>query len=304
MTSLLTRWGGRLDTWGGEARMRRFRSGWPARTTPDVAFFRTAKVQYRHRIAGAGATIVFTVDPPMTLEVYDELIETFARQFRVVAVELPAMGFSATQSDFGFGFQETNDDLAAFLRAVAGPGAIFAFSCVAALAAIDIAVRQPDLCSHLALIQAGDVAAFSAWKAGRDPKGVLARPVMGQMVMKRVAPKRMAQWYALTVGKTERVEGFCTCAQRAFSHGALWSLASAYQIYMDDTLALIPPRQPMLSLWGGADGSHPPTNAHTLRRLTPGVRCETFSDLGHTPELEDPVRVCAAISNFVSAGAE
>ena len=298
--SLLSRLGARLDTAGGEARMKRFREGWPARATAGVAFFRTPKVQYRFLVAGAGPTIVFTADPPMTIEIYGELVEVFARDFRVVVVELPAMGFSATGGDYGFAFRETNDDLALFLAEVAGPGAIFAFSCVAGLAAVDIAARRPELCAALTLMQTGDVAASARWKQGRDPKGVLAKPVFGQLAMRRLGPSRMPLWYRLSVGRKERIEAFCACAQRSFEHGALWSLASAYQIYMDPGLVLERPAQPLLSLWGGADGSHAAENAHTLRSLVPDAVCETYPDLGHTPELEDPARVKASISAFLA----
>ncbi len=302
MTDLLTRIGARLDTRGGAAKMKRFRKGWPATATPQVRFYRTAKVQYRYLEAGSGRTIVFTCDPPMTIEVYAPLVSAFARHFRVIVVELPAMGFSATTADFGFGFAETNDDLAAFLRAVAGEGSIFAFSCAASLAALDIAGRMPTLASHLALIQAGGTEAFAIWKAGRDSKGILGRPILGQLAMARMAPRRMPQWYGLSVGRKEQVAHFCTCAEHAFAQGAMWSLASAYQIYMNRREELPPPPQPILSIWGAADGSHPPGNAHSLARLYEGVRTVTFDDLGHTPELEAPDRVLAAMLDFLGEG--
>jgi pimeloyl-ACP methyl ester carboxylesterase len=54
----------------------------------------------------------------------------------------------------------------------------------------------------------------------------------------------------------------------------------------------------MLSIWGSADGSHPPQNVHTLRALRPDVRCETLDGLGHTPELEDPAAVFDIIRHF------
>lgn len=298
---LLTRLGTLLDTWGGEARMRRFRSGWPASASPGVGFHRTAKVQYRYREAGAGPTIVFTADPPMTLEVYDELIEVFSRRFRVVVVELPAMGFSATSRDFGFAFRETNDDLAGFLRAICGERSILAFSCVAGLAALDIAGRLPELASHLCVIQTGGVEVFARWKAGRDPRGVLARPVLGQMIMRRLAPKRMPAWYALSMGRRERIAEYCACAERSFEHGAMWSLASAYQCYMSEHDDPPMPTQPMLSLWGRADRSHPPQNVQALTALRSNVAAVTFDDLGHTPELEDPRRVFEAIDAFIDA---
>lgn len=301
MTTALQRLGARLDTFGASARQKRFRSGWPATATDGVKFHPTGKVQYRYRAAGSGPAIVFTVDPPMTIEVYEELFRVFTRRFRVIVVELPAMGFSAASADYGFEFSETNDDLAEFLAAVAGEGAIFAFSCAAAMAAIDIAARRPALASHLTLIQGGDAAAFDLWKRGRDPKGVLARPVLGQMIMKRLAPKRMPQWYKLSVGKTGEIARFCACAERSFAHGALWSLASAYQIYMRPDIALTRPPQKMLSLWGAADRSHPKENEHSLRRLAPGLQTETYADLGHTPELEDPARVFSSITRFLKA---
>lgn len=299
MTGLLTRLGARIDTWGGKAKMTRFRTGWPAIGTPHVKFHRTAKVQYRYLEAGSGRTIVFTCDPPMTIEVYGPLVEAFASHFRVIVVELPAMGFSAATADYAFGFRETNDDLAAFLRNVAGKGSIFAFSCAASLAALDIAGRMPELASHLALIQAGGTEAFAIWKAGRDPKGILARPIMGQLVMARMAPKRMPQWYGLSVGRKEQIPHFCACAERSFAHGAMWSLASAYQIYMAQRAELRRPAQPILSIWGAADRSHPASNAHSLARLYKGVRTATFDNLGHTPELEAPDLVLAAILDFV-----
>ncbi|WP_298193507.1 alpha/beta hydrolase [Novosphingobium sp.] len=298
MIGLLTRVGALIDTRGGKARMAHFRAGWAAAATPQVKFHRTEKVQYRYLEAGSGRTIVFTCDPPMTIEVYGPLVAAFSLHFRVIVVELPAMGFSATTSDYAFGFRETNDDLATFLRAVAGERSILAFSCVASLAALDIAGRTPELASHLALIQAGGSQAFAIWKAGRDPKGILARPIAGQLVMARMALKRIPQWYGLSVGRKEQIPQFCDCAERSFANGAMWSLASAYQIYMRQRAELPRPAQPILSIWGASDGSHPASNKHSLARLYEGVRTVTFDDLGHTPELEAPDLVLAAILDF------
>ena len=95
MSEFLTRLGTWVDTWGGRAKMARFSKGWPATTRQGIKFYRTADVQYRYLEAGAGPTIIFTADPPMTLEAYDALVECFSKRFRVIVVELPAMGFSA-----------------------------------------------------------------------------------------------------------------------------------------------------------------------------------------------------------------
>ena len=288
-----------IDTWGGRARMRRFRKR-PQAT--DIAFHRTELVQYRYRERlgpkSDSPTIVFAADPPATVDFYDEVLDVFGRHFRVIVFELPAMGFSATNARYRFGFQETNDDIAAFLQAVAGEAAILAFSCVATLAAIDIAVRYPELVSQLVLIQGGSVEAFDRWKAARDPKAILAKPVVGQLVMKRIAPQRMPAWYHISTGRRERMPEFCACAKRTLDDGALWSLASAYQVYMDPDIVLPKPKQPVLGIWGITDGSHPNGNAELCEEAIDGAFVR-LPGLGHAPEVEAPDKVVSIVRNFL-----
>jgi pimeloyl-ACP methyl ester carboxylesterase len=298
--TMLKRLATKLDTWNGPSKMVQFRDGWASETSTEIGFFKSPLAQYRYRCRGTGPTIVFAADPPMTLEVYDALIDVFSEHFRVVVFELPAMGFTAVEPNYVFDFKQTNDDVAIFLKEVAGEGAILAFSCVAGLCAIDIAARYPNLASHLILFQTGDVAAFEVWKSGRDPKGILAKPFVGQILMKQLAPKRMPDWYKLSVGRTHMIPHLCQCAAHSFQHGAMWSLASAYQTYMDPSIILPQPDQPLLAIWGLADRSHPPGNAQSPKRLAQEVTYIAYNDLGHTPELEDPVRIYADVLRFVS----
>jgi pimeloyl-ACP methyl ester carboxylesterase len=280
--------------------MERFRGGWPGQSSAEVHFYRSKTVQYRYRERGNGPVILFTADPPVTLECYDELLARYASAFRVVIVELPAMGFSATQSDYSFRFRETNDDLASFIREVCGDGATLAFSCVAGLAAVDIACRYPELAARLILMQTGDVAAFARWKAARDPKGILATPLFGQWAMKRMVQKRMPDWYRLSVGNKAKIDHFCRCAEESFAHGALWSLASAYQIYMDAGITLAQPHQPILAIWGEADRSHPPENMRSPLNFAPQVEYVAIPNLGHFAELEDVDQIHRLITDFIA----
>jgi hypothetical protein len=48
------------------------------RTSAEIHFHRSPKVQYRYRMGGSGPSIVFSADPPMTLEIYDELMAVFS----------------------------------------------------------------------------------------------------------------------------------------------------------------------------------------------------------------------------------
>ncbi|MBY0422872.1 MAG: alpha/beta hydrolase, partial [Parvularculaceae bacterium] len=250
---MLSRLAACLDTFGAGARMKAFRTGWASTTRDDIRFFDSGVTQYRYRESGAGPTIVFAADPPVTLEMYDALIARFATRFRVVVVELPAMGFSAARLSYGFSFRESADDIARFLEAVAGEGAILAFSCAAGMAAVDIAARRPELVSKLALIQTTDWEGFQTWRDARDPKRILAKPFLGQMAMRKMGPARAPDWYKIAVGNKGMIEPFCQCAVETLGRGAGWNLASAYQRYLKPGPSpLDVPAQPILVIWGRA----------------------------------------------------
>lgn len=299
---LLTRLAACLDTFGAARRMREFRSGWPARSRPDVRFFDTGVTQYRYRERGAGPTIAFAADPPVTLEMYDSLIARFERRFRVIVVEAPAMGFSASRLAYDFSFRQSSDDLARFLEAVAGPGAVLAFSCAAGMAAVDIAARRPELVSKLALIQTTDWDGFQAWRDARDPGRILARPFLGQIAMRKLGPSRSPAWFDLAVGNRAMLEPFCRCAAETLSRGAGWPLASAYQRYLRPGPSPVGrPHQPILVIWGKADRSHGPDAPERARNLGPSVHVVERDGLGHFGDLEDVEGAFRLIDDFVGA---
>lgn len=295
---MLSRLASLLDTAGGRARQKRFRETRPG--DAPVKFFMTRKVQYRYREHGEGSAIVFTVDPPATLEMYDALFDAFTPHFRVIALELPCMGFSAATMRYGFDFHETNDDVAEFLHAIAGPDAILAFSCVAGLAALDIASRHPDLASHLVLLQTTSWDGFTEWKSARDPKRILAKPFIGQLAMRALAAKRAPDWFGLVVGKRDMLPSFCACAEETQNEGALWALASAYQRYLfDGPSPLSPPAQPILLIWGAADRSHNADAIEHAKTVGENVKLVRWPDIGHFPELEAPDQVLGEVLRFV-----
>ena len=299
---MLTRLAACMDTWGAGARMKSFRDGWASKTRPDIRFHDTGVTQYRYREQGSGQAIVFAADPPVTLEMYDALMARFATRFRVIVVEMPAMGFSAARLSYGFGFRESADDIARFLDAVAGKQAILAFSCAAGMAAADIAARRPDLVSRLALIQTTDWRGFQTWRDARDPKKILAKPFLGQLAMRKMGPARAPAWFRLSVGAEAMIEPFCACTAETLSQGAGWTLASAYQRYLaPGPSPLASPKQPMLVIWGKADRSHGPDAAARAKNLGENVRVVEREGVGHFGDLEDVDGAFRLIVDFVAA---
>lgn len=257
----------------------------------ECKFFETPKVVFRYREKGSGQTIVFAADPPITIEHYDELLEVFSQKYRVIIVELPAMGFSIAKGNFSFDFENTNNEIAAFLRYIAGPKAILAFSCVAGLAALDIATRFEDLVSELILIQTTDWGGFLKWKASRDPKNILGKPVVGQIMMKKLAVSRVTTWLEFSMGKKEKLESFSNCACHALNNGAQWAMASAFQCYLSGENPLKTPKQPISILWGLKDKSHPKSSIESSYNVGKNVEIWELDELGHFPELEDTNKI-------------
>jgi pimeloyl-ACP methyl ester carboxylesterase len=77
-------------------------------------------------------------------------------------------------------------------------------------------------------------------------------------------------------------------------------MASAFQHYLtDNQCPLSKAAQPMLILWGLADGSHPDTVRDSARKYTSGaVSVREYADIGHFPELEDVDLIYRDIAAF------
>ena len=293
----------RLDTIGSGKRARAFREGWPSRTREDIAFVEAGGVTFRYRAAGYGRPIIFAADPPVTLEAYDRLLEIYSADFRAIVFELPAMGFSVPGFWQDFRFFQANDTIAEFIRLIAEEPAILAFSCVAGLGALDIAGRYPSRVSHLIQIQTPSWPEAIRWKIARDPKNILAKPILGQIAMRKLALARAPLWLKLAVGQQEALPGLCGCAADALHHGGAWAMATAFQNYLPDKEpAMKRVSQPALAIWGNSDGSHRETDRQSSLWLCdhPASRIAEYEDLGHFPELEDVERIYAEIRAFVT----
>ena len=140
--------------------------------------------------------------------------------------------------------------------------------------------------------------------ARRDPRGILGRPWLGQVLLRLLKRKRAGSWYRLAVGHRQYVAPFTAQTEQAFAHGACFSLASAFQHFLvADAPAIEPPRQPALVVWGGADRSHAETDKESIRRHLPQARIVHFDSAGHFPELEAPQRFVDAVRGMFPASA-
>jgi pimeloyl-ACP methyl ester carboxylesterase len=286
-----------LDTLVTPWRRARVHRGPRSRTRPDLHFMHLHSASIRYRLAGAGArTLVFCADPPVTLELYDTLIAELAADFRVVVFEMPAFGLSLPRFGLDFGLEAMAGVIREFLQHLALGPYVLAFPCVPAYSALWLAGHHPEMVRGLVLMQAPDWRQELRWKHGRDPKGILGRPYLGQILLRLLRRRRAGLWYRMALGRQDLLEPFTRTTQCAFDQGAGFSLASAFQRHLEGPEpAFGPIRQPALVVWGEADRSHRTTDRTSIRRYLPQARLVSFAEAGHFPELEAPQRFAAEL---------
>ena len=278
----------------------RLRRGYAAGSRDGIGFLELPDCTLRYRLAGQGPrTVVFCTDPPVTIEAYDELIAELGRDHRVLVVEPPGFGFSLPRTGMQFTAEAGTIAITALLNHLKLGPAILAFPCVPAYLGLLIAARRPDLVSALVLLQAPCWREEVAWKRRRDPKGILARPWIGQLLLRLLRRKRAGAWYALALENRRLLAPLTEEAQRGFDHGACFSLASAFQKFLtEESPRFGKVAQPALVIWGDADKTHAPTDKDSILELLPQAQVLHWPDCGHFPELEFPQRFAQALRSL------
>ncbi len=280
---------------------RRILGGAGARTRPDIHYLHLPQASIRYRCAGDGPrTLVLCADPPVVLELYDELIAALANKYRVIVFEPPAFGLSLPQTGLDFSLAATAGVIGDFLKALNAGPYVLAFPCVPAYTALVLAAEQPQLVEAVVLMQAPSWHEELRWKQRRDPQNILGRPWLGQLLLRLLRRRRASAWYRLALGRRELLPRFAAETDLAFAHGACFSLASAFQQFLTDRdpgIGTI--TQPALVIWGTADRSHAGTDRESIRRHLPQAQILEWPEAGHFPELEAPERFAEALTLFL-----
>ncbi len=286
----------RIDVWMARRGIDRVRR---RALPPGYGWFADGDGLIRYRVAGSGGrTIALATDPPVVLEQYDELLDALAPHYRVLVFELPGFGYSIPARRCDFDFDAMNARVAHFLRALAMGPYQLCMPCVAGLGAAAIAASAPDLIERLIVVQTATLPAMLAWKQARDPRGILQRPLLGQLMLRAIRRRRSPQWLALAVADRNTRNTMSDRVDAAFAGGACFCLASAYQRYLRPGIAVPSIAVPALSIWGAADRSHAATHNAAVRDFAPGAQHAQFAAAGHFPELERPADFAAVVRAF------
>ncbi|MGB3457607.1 MAG: alpha/beta hydrolase [Litorimonas sp.] len=235
-------------------------------------------------------TLVILPDGPATIESYDAFIEAVLPDFDVLLMEIPGFGFSFARKGRAMSFAATADILNEALEDMALGRTVLVGPCVQGLFAARMAERRPALTDALIVAQTGDIPASQAWaSSGLDPKGLLAKPWLGQIGFRRNRSVTIDWWLPYAAGPSLPVERLQDVARAVQAKGCAYALASQLQwlsrLGPDD---LPRPTQPTAILWGLEDRSHRDTDRRSALNLSPAATYGEHAAIGHFVDLEDP----------------
>lgn len=276
------------------------RRGAAARSRPGIRFIDLGECAVRLRDGGGdGPSLLLAADPPVPVERYDALLAQLAGRWRAAVFEVPGFGASLPRIGFRYSLSRAAALVERLLEAVPGAPHVLVMPCVTGYVALALAARRPDLVRALVLPQMPTWDDGQRWLAGRDPRRLLRRPLLGQALLHVVRRRRIAGWYATALGPRGERTAFIDDTLRHFDDGGAFPLASAFQDYLADPAPLPSTlATPLLLPWGDADPSHRGTDFTRIKTLARDACVVRFGDCGHFPELEDPATFRATLDAF------
>ena len=290
-----------IDSIPAHLRLRRTLRGSASTSRPGIRFIDLGDCVIRVRQSGAGPSLAIATDPPVPIEIYDELIGRLQAHFSITVFELPGFGCSLPRWRFQMSMPVACATVTRLLEHLGGPHSLL-MPCVTGYIALVIARQRPDLVQRVILSQTPTWRDGQRWLAARDPRHLLRRPFVGQLALAALRRQRINQWYASALADQDQVARYARATLENFDAGGSFALASAFQDFLSDHHGLLQPvATPVLHLSGDQDASHAHSCFADVCALAPNIEHHTFARAGHFPELEASDPAANAIRNFTES---
>ncbi|MCA9623781.1 MAG: alpha/beta hydrolase, partial [Myxococcales bacterium] len=166
------------------------------------------------------------------------------------------------------------------------------------LAALEAARMEPETVAAVVLCQTPSFPDVLRWTRRVDFKGLVATPVLGQVLVRATRRRLARAWYDAALPEAVDRKPYLEPALQAYDQGADYCLASALQAVQRSE----PPRTkvevPVLSIWGALDRTHRRSDPAALAEIAPHLDLRIFDDAGHFPDLEQPRRFADEVLAF------
>ncbi|MEX2962835.1 alpha/beta fold hydrolase [Microbulbifer sp. TYP-18] len=235
-------------------------------------------------------TVVLMPDPPNTIEHMEELIKILEKTFQVIAFEGAGFGFSTASLSYSFTIEDNADVIIQLLEKLNIKNAILALTCIAALPALLVANKRPDIVVGLVLGQVPSLNEAKCWAKRVDFKGLIGTPYVGQILLRFLRRRLADTWYKNALLKGADRNLYTNRAVDSFRRGARFSLASAFQALLRDRTpeSELIATQNAIVLWGTSDKTHKKTNKSSILSLLPNGKIIELQNCAHFPDIELP----------------
>ena len=244
-----------------------------------------------------------------SLEDWNEIAEVFARNYRVIRLDLPGFGYS-TRAPGPVGLATIAAELPKVLDAVGEARAVHAIgNSLGGAIAMQMLADFPERVASTVLINSAGFGSSVTWLLRLltlPGLGALAThkttPTAARMFEKRIfvdprfiTPERVA--HAVAIGNRPGAGAFMR--EMAQALGTWRGVRSAWR--EDLVRRVVALQRPALIVWGDGDRVLPPAHFENARQALPHAHSHMFASTGHMPQIERAGETAALISDFLAA---
>lgn len=256
----------------------------------DYAYIELDQCHIRYLAIDNGKpSIVIAADPPNVLETYETLARCLSEYFSPVIFEQPGFGYSYPKKGMQFTFMNMTRAVHDFILRLNIETCTLLIPCVTGYSSLYLANKNPALVRNVIMLQQGCLQTSRTWARKRDPRNILRRPYLGQIVLNLLKNKRLSKWYENVIHDPQTGSELHRSTLREFRQGACFCLASGIQYYLfDDIPEIAPIKQETIIIWGKDDRTHAGSDIGSSKALAPNHKFYAIANCGHSPELEYP----------------
>jgi pimeloyl-ACP methyl ester carboxylesterase len=251
---------------------------------------------------GSGPAVLLVHGFLATHHAFDDVLEPLARDFHVVALDLPGFGASEkpSPSRYAYGLETFAEVVADVVAALQIGRSHLIGHALGGAVALTLAAEHPELVDHMVLVSPQVFASPlpTMLRAALAPLvgGVFFKQLLGRSMFRHhFLRSTYAPGHAVPI---ERVDGYFD----AFNSPAARESAHAVLRATLDTRACVARlsrvRSRSLVVWGRADTVLPPPDAPRLVRQLCAASLELI-DAGHCPHEEAPERFVRSVRRFL-----
>jgi pimeloyl-ACP methyl ester carboxylesterase len=237
-------------------------------------------------------------------ETWSGVIDSLGAEHHVIAVDLPGHGQSdASEGDFSLGAQASVlRDVLAYLRI---PAVTVVGHSLGGGIAMQFTYQFPERVQRLVLVSSGGLgpAVSPLLRAAALPGANVALTVAGP-VLSQLGPLSRAMKGRLRPTIIEGLEVAASLGQTASRRTFLSTLTTVIdtsgQRISGTSKLYLAQEIPTLFIAGARDAIIPVKHSRAAHELLPDSRLVVLPDSGHSPQLDDPDAVSAAIADFIA----